>query len=299
MVDSAQTEGFLNLIKPRGMTSHAAVAEVRRLFHCREVGHLGTLDPDARGVLPCAVGRYTKLIPWVDLTPKIYRGWIQLGVGTSSGDAQGEVISRSGPPWPSRRDLEDSARWLIGPRIQIPPRVSAIQQGGKRLYASARQGQAVWPAPRSVHIDSINIIKGSGQRWQFEASVGTGTYIRAVVRDWGFLSGHSAHLEGLERTQVGRFHQDKAWTLESLHSLSTNLLALQPFADILDIPQVEIEPDMQNAVRHGQHDVLNRLPGMSAPVVALTLEGDIMALVDGFAKRYIKVLIKDEPHATR
>ncbi len=298
MVNLIKPEGFLNLLKPRGMTSHAAVAEVRRLFRCRDVGHLGTLDPDAEGVLPCALGRYTKLIPWVDLTPKIYRGWIHLGVGTTSGDAQGEAISRSGPPWPSGRELTQAARWLVGPRIQIPPRVSAIQQGGKRLYATVRKGQAVWPSPRSVQIHRIDIIQGSGQEWQFEASVGTGTYVRSMVRDWGFLTGHSAHLEGLERTRVGRFYEEDAWTLEALRGLPVIMTALQPFAEILAIPQVEIDPGMQQAVRHGQHAILNRLPGLNAPVVALTLDGDIMALVDGFRMRYIKVLIKDDPYAT-
>jgi tRNA pseudouridine55 synthase len=149
-----------------------------------------------------------------------------------------------------------------------------------------------------VQIQRLDIIQGSGQEWQFEASVGTGTYMRSVVRDWGFLCGHSAHLERLERTQVGRFYEENGWTLETLRSLSVPTTALQPFSDILEIPQVEIDPPMQNAVRHGQYEVLNRLQGLNAPVVALTLDGDIMALVDGFSMRYIKVLIKDEPYAT-
>ncbi len=298
MVTPRKAEGFLNVLKPRGMTSHAVVSQIRRLFHCREVGHLGTLDPDAQGVLPIAVGRYTKLIPWVGLTPKIYRGWMILGVGTSSGDAQGQVTSQSGPPWPTRHDIHQQARWLVGTRIQIPPRVSAIQQDGQRLYANARKGIAVWPAPRTVVVDALTLIAGSGQEWQFEASVGTGTYIRALVRDWGFLLGHSAHLERLERIQVGHFLEDQAWTLEALHSLgSRNVEALNSWSKFLNMPQKDVAPDFRNAIRHGRQDVLDHLPGLPNSLVALSIDGDIMAIVDGTRKRYIKVLIKDESHA--
>lgn len=299
MVKPTQPEGFLNILKPRGMTSHSVVAAVRRLYHCREVGHMGTLDPDARGVLPIAVGRYTKLITWVGLTPKIYRGWMNLGIGTTSGDTEGQVTSHSGPPWPTRGDVDLAARWLMGQRIQIPPRVSAIQQGGQRLYAQTRNGRAVWPAPRPVLVEQLVLVAGSGTRWQFKATVGTGTYIRALVRDWGFLLGHSAHLEGLERTQVGRFHEDQAWTLEALQALGgSNVHALQPFSTILDMPQTAIDPSLKDALRHGRQDLLTHLDGLPNSLVALTLDGDIMAIVDGSKKRYIKVLIKDEPHAT-
>ena len=287
--------GLLNLMKPRGITSHDAVARVRRLTHVREVGHVGTLDPDACGVLPIAVGSsYTKLIQWLELTPKIYRGWMELGVSTSSGDASGVVVGRSGPPWPTRRNAVSSALWLVGDHLQIPPRVSALKHDGKRLYQLARQGRAVWPSPRLISVASLKVLNGDGQRWYFEASVGAGTYIRSLVRDWGWLLRHSAHLEDLERTGVGSFAAAHSWSFQQLEEMGDQWTsALETYESHLSIAVHNLDPDVIPMIAHGRRDILPHIMGNAEGTVALVANRDIIAIVTGPPWRFRKVLLKD------
>ena len=290
----ATPTGLLNLMKPRGITSHDAVARLRKLTHIREMGHAGTLDPDASGVLPIAVGSYTKLINWLELTPKIYRGWMELGVSTSSGDASGEVVARSGPPWPTRLNVTASAAWLVGDGLQIPPRVSALKRNGARLYQLARQGQAVWPSPRPISVGSIAVLEGGGQRWYFEASVGAGTYIRSLVRDWGLLLGHIAHLEELERTGVGSFAVTTAWDLQQLEQMGDQWIsALESFESHLSIAVHNLDPGVIPMIAHGRQDVLPHIMGNAEGTIALVGNRDIIAIVTGPPWRFRKVLLKD------
>ncbi len=292
MVDHDRLSGFLNLVKPVGMTSHDAVARVRKLSGCRAVGHAGTLDPEALGVLPLAFGGYTKLLPWTKLTPKTYQGRMVLGTSTTSGDAQGATSARSGPPWPTGDDVARASMWLTGDRIQIPPRVSALKQNGRRLYDLARQGLSVWPDARVIQVESIRVLTGGADRWQFETTVGSGTYIRALVRDWGMILGHSAHLEDLVRTQVGSFSIASAWSLSHLESLGSQWInALETFYPHLDLVAVEVEEPWVALIAHGRRDILSEVVGNAQGTIALTANHAIIAIVSGPPWRFEKVLV--------
>jgi tRNA pseudouridine55 synthase len=196
-------DGFLSLHKPHGLTSHDCVAKVRRLLKTKKVGHGGTLDPLATGVLPIAIGKATRLLPYLP-TDKAYRGRVRLGVRTNTDDLEGEVIS-SGDA--SHLQLADVAALLpsfTGNIWQIPPAFSAIQVNGQRLYKLARAGEEVIVPSREVYVDSINILEwfpGEFPEVNLEIVCGTGTYIRAIARDLGEKLGTGATLAGLLRTR--------------------------------------------------------------------------------------------------
>ncbi len=196
------------------MTAHDVVARVRRSLGGERVGHTGTLDPDAAGVLVLAVGRARHLLAWADLVPKQYWGRAVCGVGTDSLDAAGAWVARSDPPWPRRCDWERASRWLVGAGLSVPPQVSAKQVGGRRAYDAAREGERLWLKPVRAVVHSLVVHAVEGNVATFSATTGSGVYVRALVRDWGLLLGHAAHLSTLIRTQVGPFHAGAAATLE-------------------------------------------------------------------------------------
>ncbi|MCL5972296.1 MAG: tRNA pseudouridine(55) synthase TruB, partial [Firmicutes bacterium] len=177
---------------------------------------------------------------------------------------------------------------------QIPPRVSALKQNGVRLYQLTRKGQAVWPSPRPIAVKSISVIEGSGQRWYFEASVGGGTYIRSLVRDWGLLLGHSAHLGGLERTGVGSFAATRAWSLQQLEAMGDQWIsALESFESHLSIAVHNLDPGVIPMIAHGRQDVLPHVMGNAEGTIALAGNHDIIAIVTGPPWRFRNVLLKD------
>jgi tRNA pseudouridine55 synthase len=204
----------VNLLKPPGMTAQEAVARVRRSLHGERVGHAGTLDPDAAGVLVLAVGRARHLLQWANLSPKAYWGRMALGLGTDTLDADGRVLSRSMPPWPGRADLVRAARILEGTVPQTPPQVSAKRVAGRRAYRAARQGERVWLRPVAVTIASLRVESVDGAFATFSVATSSGAYVRALVRDWAEALGHAAHLTTLVRTRVGPFGIGDAASLE-------------------------------------------------------------------------------------
>jgi tRNA pseudouridine55 synthase len=199
-------DGFVvNAFKPAGCTSHDAVEIVRRALGTRKVGHTGTLDPFATGVLLCCVGRATKLSGFLcDLT-KEYEGTILYGRRTASGDVTGEVIEDRELPLPDRADLDAAARRLEGEIDQVPPMVSALKHQGKRLYQLARRGITVERAPRRVVVESFRILEAEGRRIRFHVRCGRGTYVRVLAEDLAAGFGAGACVEDLCRTQVGPF----------------------------------------------------------------------------------------------
>ncbi len=285
--------GFVNVYKPAGMSSQQVVQRIRRLTHERHVGHAGTLDPDATGVLPIAVGQYTRLLEWASLTPKVYRAHIVFGHLTHSGDQSGTVVGESGPPFPERDSMAEAFRWLTGDILQFPPQVSALKQQGRRAYDMVRRGHSVWLDPRVTHIDSITILDGAGRRWYVEAMVGSGTYIRALARDAGFIVGHAAALESLERTRVGKFSVDEAWTLGELEAEEGRWRdALVSGPQMLDIAAHPVTPSEAESLRRGKSEGIPALREKGP--VALICDGEIVAVVDGPPWHFRKVLVKDE-----
>lgn len=273
------------------MTSSQAVGRVRRILGIRQIGHAGTLDPDAVGVLPMAVGAATRLLPYVPGEPKIYEAWVAMATSTHTGDAAGRVTARSQRWDLSPRVLHDAAQWLSGSVWQIPPQVSALKIGGVRQYQAVRENQTVWPAPRRVRIEPLEAIELIEGGWRFRAQVGSGTYIRALVRDWAEILGVAAHLKHLARIQVGRWTQSDAVTLEDLDAGWENYL--QSWDIVLQgIPQHALTAVDFEKVQHGATGVLEQLAPEQASVMALTFEGRLAAIVAGPPYRY-RVVFKE------
>lgn len=216
MAARRETCGFLNLLKPPGMTSHDAVAFVRRRLGGVRVGHLGTLDPLAAGVLPLAAGGATRLIPYLPPARKIYRAEIAFGMETATLDGEGEVVCRSPPPDLTRPLLEEAAGRFQGRIMQVPPRVSAIRRGGVRGYERSRRGEEFEFAPRPAVYHRIEVLRVGRARALLEVECEPGTYVRALARDLGRHLGCGAYLAFLVRLRSGPFRSTEASTLEEV-----------------------------------------------------------------------------------
>ncbi|BCV24976.1 tRNA pseudouridine(55) synthase TruB [Gelria sp. Kuro-4] len=212
--------GFINILKPPGLTSHAVVARVRRLLGERRVGHAGTLDPAASGVLVVAVGRATRLIAHLEGS-KTYRGEITFGIGTTTLDAEGE-ITRAVPCSVAAAQLREVLPRFRGTIDQVPPMVSAVHHQGRRLYELARSGVEVERQPRRVHITRLELISFYPDplhpRALIECTCSAGTYVRALAADIGRALGTEAHLSFLLRTRSGSFALDSSLTLAELEA---------------------------------------------------------------------------------
>jgi tRNA pseudouridine55 synthase len=210
--------GFLNLNKPSGFTSHDCVARVRKILRTKRVGHGGTLDPAATGVLPIAVGRATRLLQYLS-HDKAYRGTVRFGVRTATDDLEGEVLSAIPCPHLTLTDIQAVLPQFLGQVQQIPPSYSAIQVDGKRLYDLARAGEVVEAPVRTVEVFGIEVLAWrSGDYPELDVAIacGTGTYIRAIARDLGEVLHTGGTLAALERTLSNGFELANSVTLEAL-----------------------------------------------------------------------------------
>ena len=247
------TDGFLNLLKPPGMTSSDAVVMVRRAFpKGTKVGHMGTLDPEAAGVLPIGVGAATRLFDFVSDKEKTYRAEVCVGAATDTQDATGTVIERG------RGVLEEEFTAVlprfIGEIEQVPSMYSAIKVDGKKLYQAARAGETIEVPKRLVRIDSIDYIARTGEnRFLIDVHCGRGTYIRTLCHDIGKALGTCAHMSFLLRSQSGLFDLETAVTPEEfLKSVESGAPALLPCdAPIQHIGRVTVSEKLERAVRNG------------------------------------------------
>jgi tRNA pseudouridine55 synthase len=211
-------DGFLNLLKPPGLTSHDLVAWVRRALDQRRVGHLGTLDPAAAGVLPISLGRATRLLDYAE-AGKAYRALIVFGLRTDTMDAEGQVLARGDAAGLTEARLAELLPRFLGEIEQVPPAFSAAQVGGQRLYARARAGDQRGGTPKRVTITSLELWEfapGQQARAWVDVSCGPGTYIRALADELGEAAGCGAYLGFLVRTRAGRFALEDAVTMEEL-----------------------------------------------------------------------------------
>jgi len=211
--------GWLSLDKPEGMTSTEAVARVRRITQAAKVGHGGTLDPLATGVLPIALGEATKTVAYIVNGQKHYRFTARLGEARDTDDSEGEVIATS-PLRPDTAAVEQALPAFVGSIPQLPPRFSAIKIGGERAYDLARRGEPVEIEPRTVAIESLTLVERQGpDHVVLELVCGRGTYVRSVVRDLGLRLGCFAHVTALRRLRVGQFHVESGISPDSLARL--------------------------------------------------------------------------------
>jgi tRNA pseudouridine55 synthase len=242
-------DGLAVVDKPAGWTSHDVVARCRRIFGQKRVGHSGTLDPDATGVLLVGLGRVTRLLRFLTALPKTYEGEVVLGVATSTLDAAGDVVGEWDMASVGLDDVRRAATAFVGDIEQVPPMVSAVKIGGKRLHELARAGQEVERAARPVTIHRLDVDAGpAGEPGVFRISVecSSGTYIRTLAADIGTALGGGAHLRNLRRTAIGSFGLADATPLEEL----TTEHALSPVEAMRDYPSVVGGPDDALAISH-------------------------------------------------
>lgn len=247
------TEGFLNLLKPPGMTSSDAVVMVRRaLPRGVKVGHMGTLDPEAAGVLPIGVGKATRLFDYVSDKEKTYRAELCVGAATDTQDATGRVIRRG--PGASAEALLRVLPQFVGEIEQVPSMYSAIKVGGRKLYQAARAGEAVEVPRRTVRIERIDFIAQTGEnRFLIDVFCGRGTYIRTLCHDIGAAMGTCAHMSFLLRTRTGVFDLASTVTPEAfLQGAGAGRMPLLPCdAPLAHIAQVRLDQALERAVRNG------------------------------------------------
>lgn len=196
----------MNINKPSGMTSHDIVASIRGTFHEKKVGHTGTLDPDATGVLPLCIGKATKIARHISNTYKIYSGCMKIGARTDTQDSTGKVIYEGSISGITGKDIKNTFLEFTGEIEQIPPMYSAVKYKGKRLYKLARQGITIKRKPKQVTIYYTHLIKFTGDMVMFEVKTSPGTYVRTLCDQVGEKLGCGAHLHSLTRLSVGPFN---------------------------------------------------------------------------------------------
>jgi tRNA pseudouridine55 synthase len=240
------TDGLLLVDKPAGMTSHDVVLAARRAFGESRIGHAGTLDPFATGLLVCLLGRATRLLPYLDGIPKVYDATIVLGRETETDDLHGAVV-RTAPP-PGDDAIADAIVRLTGPLEQVPPLYSAKRVGGRRAYDAARAGVALELAPARVDVFAWRDVTRDGDVLRATIECAGGTYVRALARDLGRLTGSAAHLGALRRTRSGPFRVADAVTVDDIRQGG---VALRPALDALPtIPHVTLqEADAERVLR--------------------------------------------------
>ncbi|MEO6952300.1 MAG: tRNA pseudouridine(55) synthase TruB [Polyangia bacterium] len=244
--------GVVVIDKPRGPTSFDVVAEVRRRMHTARVGHTGTLDPMATGILPICLGEACKLVPFLTDCDKAYEADVVFGIGTTTGDAEGDVVARTSVDGLTAERVALQAEKLVGEIMQTPPMYSAIKIDGQRLYDLARQGIEVERKARPVTVRSLSVmpVEGDGGAvYRLRITCTKGTYIRVIAEDLGALLGVPAHLSMLRRTAVGRFDLAQAVQLRDLSS-DTPLVGL---ADAVDhLPTTIVDEEGARRIRAGQ-----------------------------------------------
>jgi tRNA pseudouridine55 synthase len=282
MAESSRRDGLIPLDKPVGPTSHDIVAIVRRALGIRSVGHTGTLDPFASGLLLLCVGQSTRLAEYLGGWPKEYAARARLGVQTTTDDLQGEVLSES-PEWEglSRAEVSSALTTFLGESEQIPPDFSAKKVGGTAAYTLARRGKEVELPPSPIVVHSIEIIDVSLPWVDFRVSCSTGTYVRALARDLGERLGVGAHLTELRRLAIGPFHVDQAITLDDLSRPARLEGAwISPLSALADLSGIEVTEAEAVRIRMGQSLQLvdGRIAGAGEDrEVALSLSGELVA----------------------
>jgi tRNA pseudouridine55 synthase len=303
-------DGFVVVDKPAGWTSHDVVGRMRRLAGTRKVGHAGTLDPMATGVLVVGIGRATRLLTYVVGADKDYEATVRLGVVTATDDAEGQATAAPGAADVPREELDAAVAALTGDILQVPTAVSAIKVDGKRAYARVRAGEEVELAARPVTVSRFEVLavraatatlpddaspaasSGTGQREvpvvdvDVRVTVSSGTYVRALARDLGVALGTGGHLTMLRRTRVGGYGLDGARTLQELEAQADadGVLATLPLADAAraTFPVRELDDVEVRALGYGQSVTPTGRPEV---VAALARSGELVALLQDTRRR--------------
>jgi tRNA pseudouridine55 synthase len=264
--------GLVIVDKPGGMTSHDVVSRVRRLAGTRKVGHAGTLDPMATGVLVLGLNRATRLLGHLTLTDKRYDATVRLGAATTTDDAEGEILETRATDDLTGEAVRAALAGFVGEIAQVPSAVSAVKVDGKRAYARVRAGETVDLPPRRVTVHALEVTGLDLPDVRISIHCSSGTYVRALARDVGAVLGVGGHLTALRRTAVGPFDLAAASTLEAL----TETFALTPIADAAraGFPTLDLDEDQARAVRVGRR---LDLP-LGATTALFAPDGEFLAL---------------------
>lgn len=268
-------DGVTILDKEAGWTSHDVVAKARGILRNKKIGHSGTLDPDATGVLVLGVGKATKLLRFLTALPKTYVGEIALGTETTTLDASGDVTKTHDMSHITPEQVKKAAESLTGEILQIPPMVSAVKIDGQRLYQLARKGQEIERPARPVTVYRFDIepVEGEPGVYRAEVDCSSGTYVRTLAADLGEALGGGAHLRSLRRTAIGSFKADDATALDDIEVL--------PAREALrDYPALIVRGDIAGAVRNGKvldYDVLGIPQAVLPPAAGI---GSVPSMVD-------------------
>ena len=278
--------GFVVVDKPSAMTSHDVVGRIRRIFSERRVGHAGTLDPDATGVLILGIGRSTRLLRFCAALDKTYVGELVLGARTSTLDASGEVLQRYEMGGIDQEQVQKAAARLLGPIMQVPPMVSAVRVGGEHLYEAARRGEEVERAPRPVKVSSFEVLATKDPLvFGFSVRCSSGTYVRSLCADLGTGLGGGAYLQSLRRTAIGSHILAEAKALEQI-----TVADLRPPLELLShLAQLVLGPELCAAVATGkvlERRVLGAIG--NGPWALSSATGELLALYEPYGDERAK-----------
>ena len=284
--------GLVVVDKPAGITSHDVVGRCRRIFGTRKVGHAGTLDPMATGVLVVGIERATKILGLLSGASKSYAATVRLGQATATDDAEGDVLQSVSAAGVTDAQIADAIAALRGDIEQRPSSVSAVKVGGERAYRLAREGRAVELAPRSVRVERFDVlaIRRHDELVDVDVEVdcSSGTYIRALARDVGVTLGVGGHLTALRRTRVGRFGLDESRTLDELAE-APQLSHTLDAACLLAFPRRDLTAEETEDTRHGRALTPAGIDGVYA---AAAPDGQVIALLrdDGARTKSVVVI---------
>ncbi|MBL8147074.1 MAG: tRNA pseudouridine(55) synthase TruB [Anaerolineae bacterium] len=280
MTSADSLSGVLNVDKPLGMTSHDVVARVRRTLGIKRVGHAGTLDPLATGVLLVCVGTATRFSEFLMASSKTYVADVILGRETTTDDAEGEITVEASASHLDFASISAALPAFSGDILQVPPAYSAIKQGGRKLYEMARKGQAVAAAPRRVRIDAIRLLDWTPPIARLEVVCGPGTYIRSLARDLGRALGPGGSLAALRRTASGGFRAEDGLTDAGLSNpaiLRERLISLRQA--LADWPEVQLDAKQLADIRMGRRLPADPPPAPDTLALAIAPSGSVAALL--------------------
>jgi tRNA pseudouridine55 synthase len=295
--------GFLVVDKPAGWTSHDVVDAARGWLGTRRVGHLGTLDPLATGVLPLAVRGATKLVPYVQDRDKGYAGAICLGRVTDTLDAEGRVLREYEGPWPDEARVEEAMQGFLGEQDQVPPMFSAVKKDGVPLHKLAREGREVPRDPKRVRVERFALRKYDPPRLEIEVACSGGTYVRVLAADLGERLGCGAHLADLRRTRSGPFTLDQASSPETLRVEAESGDIERRFVSALvalGLPALRLSPDEVARIAQGSEIAADGPPEVPGTrMVGHDEQGQVVAILELRPGRRLRPLRVLEPFAGR
>lgn len=266
--------GLLIIDKPQGVTSHDVVRRIRKLLRTRRVGHAGTLDPMATGILQVAVGESTRLVQFLMEGRKTYRAVLKLGEITDSQDAEGKILEVRPVPDLGRAEIESACVSLTGRIRQLPPMFSALKHQGTALHRLARQGIEVEREAREVEVHRLEVLEVEPPFVTLEVDCGKGTYIRTLAHDLGLSLGAGAHLVALRRTRSGPFTEADCWQLDDLEPDTTPRALLPPLEALRGHPVLEVRGDAISRLRNGVPPASDEVEG------GLPAEGETVLLLE-------------------